>query len=70
MVELDWVSSKGGSARITVFNSQGRREYEWETTAVPGLNQTIHDFTGLAAGAYLVTIQTSSTFQTRRFIRQ
>lgn len=70
IVEIDWVSSKGGSARITVFNSQGRREYEWETTTVPGLNQTIHDFTGLAAGAYLVTIQTSSTFQTRRFIRQ
>jgi len=70
MVKIDWVSSGGGSARIAVFNSQGRREYEWETTASPGLNQTIHDFTGLAAGAYLVTIQTSSTFQTRRFIRQ
>jgi len=70
MVKIDWVSSSGGSARITVFSSQGRREYEWETTASPGLNQTIHDFTGLAAGAYLVTIQTSSTFQTRRFIRQ
>lgn len=69
-VHLDWIATVPGSARITVFNSQGRREYEWETLSTTGLNQSVHDFGFLASGVYLVTIQTTSGTQTRRFIRQ
>ncbi len=70
VVHLDWIATVPGSARITVFNSQGRREYEWETMSTTGLNQSVHDFGSLASGVYLVTIQTTSGTQTRRFIRQ
>lgn len=68
-MQVDWVSEKDGTARITIFNSQGRREYEWETPSSAGLNQSIHDLAFLSAGIYLVTIQTSTTIQTMRFIR-
>lgn len=68
-MQVDWVSEKSGTVRITVFNSQGRQEYQWDTPSAAGLNQSIHDLAFLAAGIYLVTIQTSTTIQTMRFIR-
>ncbi len=69
-IQIDWVASSAGQARLTVFNSQGRREYAWETVSAPGLNQSLHDLGFLSAGVYFVTVQTSTTLQTRRFIRQ
>lgn len=67
---IDWVGEKLGTATIIVYNSQGRREYSWETASAAGLNQSVHDLSFLAAGIYFVTVQTSTTLQTRRFVRQ
>ncbi len=69
-VQIDWVSEKAGSAQITVYNSLGKREYEWETASAAGLNQSVHDFSFLSAGMYFITIQTATSLQTLRFLRQ
>lgn len=69
-VQIDWISEKPGSARITVYNSMGKREYEWETPSAAGLNQSVHDLAFLSAGMYYITIQTATSLQTLRFLRQ
>lgn len=68
-LQIDWISEAVGSARITVYNSMGKREYEWETPSAVGLNQSVHDLAFLSAGMYYVTIQTSASVQTMRFLR-
>jgi len=70
MARIDWVSEKAGSVRITVYNSKGQREYEWETPSASGLNQSVHDLSFLSTGMYFITIQTATSLQTRRFLRQ
>lgn len=69
LLYMDWVSQGVGTASITIYNSQGRREYEWQTPSLAGLNQSIHDLSFLAPGVYFVTVQTSTNIQTRRFVR-
>ncbi len=69
ILQIDWISEAVGSARITVHNSMGKREYEWETPSAVGLNQSVHDLAFLSAGMYYVTIQTSASVQTMRFLR-
>lgn len=69
LLYVDWVSEGPGTASITIYNSQGRREYEWQTPSSAGLNQSIHDLSFLAPGVYFVTVQTSKNIQTRRFVR-
>ena len=68
-LQIDWISEAVGSARITVYNSMGKREYEWETPSALGLNQSVHDLAFLSTGMYYVTIQTSASVQTMRFLR-
>lgn len=69
LLNIDWVAEKEGTVSVTVYNSQGRREYEWQTPSAPGLNQSVHDLSSLASGVYFITVQTSTSVQTRRFVR-
>lgn len=66
---IDWVSEKSGTAVVSIYNSQGRREYEWQTPSAAGLNQSMHDLSFMAPGIYFVTVQTSTSIQTRRIVR-
>lgn len=68
-LQVDWVSRVGEAARITVYNAQGRTEYAWETSGAAGLNQSMHDLSFLAAGIYFVSVQTSTSLETFRFVR-
>ncbi len=69
VLQIDWISEAVGSARITVYNSMGKREYEWETPSAAGLNQSVHNLAFLSTGMYYVTIQTATSVQTMRFLR-
>jgi Secretion system C-terminal sorting domain len=68
-LHVDWVTEKSGQALISVFNSMGQLQYEWETAGQAGLNQSEHDLSFLGAGMYYVTIKTSASIQTLRFLR-
>lgn len=70
LVYVDWVSASPEQVSVTIYNAQGRKEYAWETAGTVGLNQTVHDLSFLAAGVYFVSVQTASTLQTRRIVRQ
>lgn len=69
-LQLDWVSGQEGWASVTIYDSQGRVNYSWETPSQPGLNRSTHDLSFLGAGIYLVTVRTSTSVQTRRIVRQ
>ncbi len=70
-LHLDWISSRAGDpARITIYDSMGKKSYEWQTSSEVGLNQTIHDLAFLASGLYYATIETAGSRKTTRFLRQ
>lgn len=70
MMYVDWVSENAGSARLIVFDSMGKKSYEWETPSQAGLNQSVLDLTFLTCGMYYITIETSGGKSSARFIRQ
>ncbi len=70
MMYVDWISENSGSARLIVFDSMGKKSYEWETPSQAGLNQSVLDLTFLTCGMYYITIETSGGKSSARFIRQ
>ena len=69
-VHVDWISEKSGVTRIIVYDTMGKKSYEWETTSQSGLNQAILDLEFLSTGLYYLTIETSGSKKTTRFLRQ
>jgi PKD repeat protein len=69
-LELDWISITTGSARITIYDSMGKKSYSLETIAKTGLNQVILDLTFLSSGLYYATVETSGSKKTTRFFRE
>ncbi len=67
---VDWISENSGSARLIVYDSMGKKSYEWETPAQAGLNQSVLDLTFLTCGMYYISIETSGGKSSTRFIRQ
>jgi hypothetical protein len=70
VLQADWVTQKAGSATLRVFDSMGKKAWEWETLSHAGLNQAVLDLTFLTSGLYYLTIETSVSRKTTRFLRQ
>ena len=70
MLRVDWIAENSGNAHLVVFDSMGKKAYEWETPAQVGLNQSVLDLTFLTCGMYYLTIETSGARKTTRFVRQ
>jgi PKD repeat protein len=70
VTHLDWVANAAGVARVIVFDSMGKKTYEWETPSHAGLNQVVLDLEFLTAGLYYVTVETTFSKKTSRFLRQ
>ena len=69
-VHVDWISEKSGVTRIVVYDAMGKKSYEWETSSQSGLNQAILDLEFLSTGLYYLTVETSGSKKTTRFLRQ
>ena len=69
VIQVDWISTKQGSALVVVFDNSGRMIYSWSTPSHVGLNQAILDLTFMTAGLYYVRITTSGSQKTMRFMR-
>ena len=67
---VDWISENSENARLIVYDSMGKKSYEWETPAHAGLNQSVLDLTFLTCGMYYISIETSGGKTSTRFIRQ
>ena len=67
---VDWISENSENARLIVYDSMGKKSYEWETRAHAGLNQSVLDLTFLTCGMYYISIETSGGKTSTRFIRQ
>ena len=69
-LQIDWIAESAGIASVTIYDSQGKVSYAWDTPSQAGLNQSSHNLSFLGAGIYLVTVRTSTSVQTRRIVRQ
>ena len=69
-LRVDWISEKPGVTRLIVYDTMGKKSYEWETSSQSGLNQASLDLEFLSTGLYYLTIETSGSKKTTRFLRQ
>jgi PKD repeat protein len=67
---IDWVSTAAGFAKVSVFDSMGKKAYEWKTPSHAGLNQVVLDLEFLTSGFYYVIVETTFSRKTSRFVRQ
>jgi PKD repeat protein len=69
-LQLDWIAVAAGPTRVIIYESMGRKVFDWQTNSIVGLNRATVDLALFQAGVYYVTIETGKSRKTTRLVRQ